>query len=172
MLGYLSFESSLGWLVVAESSEGIALVDFLGPKRPSEEVIVSSILREYPKAAPEPRDDAGLRGEAKAAILRYLEERKPLPGIRLDLRKGTVFDQSVWKAIAAIPFGETRSYTQIAAAAGSPGAVRAAGRACGRNHVPLFIPCHRVVASGGKLGGFSGGLDIKRALLDLESAGR
>lgn len=82
---------------------------------------------------------------------------------------GTAFQQSVWSAIAAIPFGQTRTYGELAASIKRPQAVRAVGTACGRNPLPLFIPCHRVVAAGGGLGGFSSGLAWKRLLLQLES---
>jgi methylated-DNA-[protein]-cysteine S-methyltransferase len=169
MLNYITFDTRLGWILLAESRVGIALVDFIGPGRPSREEGAEAVLREYPDESVEGHD-SGLLGQARKYILEYFHERRPLPDVAIDLRKGTPFDQSVWKAIGAIPFGETRSYAEIARAVGRPGAFRAAGRACGRNPVPLFIPCHRVVASGGKLGGFSAGLDKKRVLLDLEKS--
>jgi AraC family transcriptional regulator of adaptative response/methylated-DNA-[protein]-cysteine methyltransferase len=75
----------------------------------------------------------------------------------------------VWRELRKIPPGETRSYAQIAAAVGCPGAVRAAGSANGANHVSVLIPCHRVVRSDGSLGGYAGGLDRKRKLLDAEA---
>jgi len=81
--------------------------------------------------------------------------------------RGTDFEKSVWKAIAAIPRGEVRTYGAIAAAVGRPGAARAVGGACGRNPIPVIVPCHRVRAAGGE-GGYTGGLHIKRALLRLE----
>lgn len=81
---------------------------------------------------------------------------------------GTDFQVAVWKALADIPYGEVRSYGQIAQAVGRPGAARAVGQANNRNHLAPVIPCHRVVASGGKLGGYGGGLDLKERMLDLE----
>ncbi len=84
---------------------------------------------------------------------------------------GTAFQRRVWEAVREIPFGETRTYLQIARAMGNPGAVRAVGAANGANPVPIVIPCHRVVATGGGLGGYGGGLDLKRWLLAHESAG-
>jgi methylated-DNA-[protein]-cysteine S-methyltransferase len=167
-LKYLTFHTPLGWLLVAESPDGIALVDFLGPDCPSEDALMSTVLGEYPDATPSPGACTGLLGKTKTYILAYLQDRTPPPKIPLDLRKGTPFDRSVWKEIEAIAFGESRSYSQIAAKAQSARASRAVGRACGRNPVPILIPCHRVIGSGGKLGGYSGGLPIKRALLDLE----
>lgn len=86
-------------------------------------------------------------------------------------QKATDFQRRVWRAIAAIPYGETRTYGDIAIAAGSPAALRAAGQACGANPVALLVPCHRVVGRHG-LGGFGGGLAIKRRLLAMEKAGR
>lgn len=169
MLNYITFDTRIGWILLAESRIGIALVEFIGSSRPSREEAAEAVLSEYPGESVADSDSERL-GTARAYILEYFHERRPLPDVAMDLRKGTPFDRSVWKAIGAIPFGETRSYSEIARAAGSPGAFRAAGRACGRNPVPLFIPCHRVVASGGKLGGFSGGLDKKRVLLDLEKS--
>jgi len=88
---------------------------------------------------------------------------------RLDLSAATAFQREVWKATRLIPYGETRSYAWVAAQIGKPKAVRAAGQALGRNPLPVIIPCHRVLASNGGLGGFSGGLEMKRFLLHLEA---
>jgi len=167
-LSYITFDTPIGWLVVAESPDGIALVDFLGPDRPTQDALISTVLRYYPDAALSPGSDSGLLGETKAYILAYLTNGVPPPKVPLDLRKGTSFDRSVWRAIDTIAFGESLSYSQIAAKVNSARASRAVGGACGRNPVPILIPCHRVIRSGGKLGGYSGGLRIKRALLDLE----
>lgn len=82
--------------------------------------------------------------------------------------KGTPFQQRVWAALQTIPYGETRSYGEIAAQIGNPKACRAVGMANNRNPLPIFIPCHRVVGSDGKLVGYAGGLDIKTYLLELE----
>lgn len=84
--------------------------------------------------------------------------------------EGTDFQKRVWKALTQIPFGETRTYGQIAAAAGSPRSARAVGQACHRNPVMIIVPCHRVIGGNGKLVGFGGGLPLKEALLDLEKA--
>ena len=81
---------------------------------------------------------------------------------------GTPFQQSVWDVMLSIPYGGTMSYGQIAAAIGKPLAVRAVGMASGRNPIAIIIPCHRVVGADGKLVGYGGGIDVKRALLDLE----
>lgn len=82
---------------------------------------------------------------------------------------GTVFQRRCWEALEAIPYGETRTYAQQAAAAGNPRACRAAGLANNRNPLPIFIPCHRVVGKNGALVGYGGGLGIKEKLLNLEN---
>lgn len=87
---------------------------------------------------------------------------------RLDLGQGTLFQQRVWRQLGKIPYGKTRSYQWLAKAIGQPLACRAVGAANGRNPVPVIIPCHRVIQTNGHLGGFTGGLDLKRILLDLE----
>ncbi len=89
--------------------------------------------------------------------------------VRLAVPDGSDFERSVWKLIAAIPFGEMATYGDIAKALGDPDAARAVGTACNRNPVPVIVPCHRVVGAGGKLVGFGGGLDRKRFLLQLEA---
>ena len=82
--------------------------------------------------------------------------------------KGTSFQQKVWAALREIPYGETRSYKEIAAMVGNEKACRAVGMANNRNPLPIFIPCHRVVGANGKLVGYAGGLDVKTFLLNLE----
>ncbi|BBX95690.1 methylated-DNA--[protein]-cysteine S-methyltransferase [Mycobacterium lacus] len=87
--------------------------------------------------------------------------------VELDLR-GTEFQQRVWEALQTIPYGETRSYGEIAEQIGAPGAARAVGLANGHNPVAIIVPCHRVIGSSGSLVGYGGGLDRKQALLELE----
>lgn len=99
-----------------------------------------------------------------ASVFQGLNPSVPLLG-KLD---GTEFQQQVWQAIASIPLGQTRSYGELAQSIGRPSAFRAVANACGRNPVPLFIPCHRVIAANGKLGGFSSGLVWKKYLLSVE----
>jgi methylated-DNA-[protein]-cysteine S-methyltransferase len=86
----------------------------------------------------------------------------------LDWTGATEFQQTVWRELLKIPCGQTKSYGEISQAIGKPKAVRAVGTACGANPVPVLVPCHRVLAANGKLGGFSGGLDRKRRLLTAE----
>ncbi len=82
--------------------------------------------------------------------------------------QGTDFMRTVWNALCAVPYGKTASYKEIAIAAGSPKAARAVGLANNKNPIPLFIPCHRIIGTNGKLVGYRGGLDIKKILLDIE----
>ena len=84
------------------------------------------------------------------------------------LERGTPFQMKVWETIATIPYGSTWSYKQLAKAVGNPNASRAVGTANGCNNIWIIVPCHRVIASGGGLGGYGGGLDVKQALLDIE----
>ena len=106
---------------------------------------------------------------AKTQLTEYFEGAREDFELPLSLT-GTSFQQLVWNALKAIPYGTTESYGAIANAIGRPRAVRAVGRAIGCNPVPLIIPCHRVIGAGGKLTGFSGGLDRKRWLLKRENA--
>ena len=101
-------------------------------------------------------------------ILEYLDGGRTQFDLRLDLR-GTKFQHQVWEALLEIPFGERRSYRDIAVAVGRPTAVRAVGAANGSNPVSLVVPCHRVINSDGKLGGYGGGLALKARLLAMES---
>jgi O-6-methylguanine DNA methyltransferase len=114
----------------------------------------------------------GLFDEARCALAstqlqEYFNGRRRNFTLELSL-SGTRFRQQVWHALQTIPYGQTSSYRDIGLAIGRAGAARAVGNANGANPIPIVIPCHRVIASDGSLGGFTGGLEIKRALLDLE----
>jgi methylated-DNA-[protein]-cysteine S-methyltransferase len=106
--------------------------------------------------------------ETERQIEEYFDGRRTQFALTLDL-SGTAFQRQVWNALLTIPFGETRSYSQIARQIGNPSAVRAVGAANGRNPVSIVVPCHRVVGSTGALTGFAGGLDVKAHLLAFES---
>jgi methylated-DNA-[protein]-cysteine S-methyltransferase len=104
------------------------------------------------------------------ALRDYLSGRsRSFPVAVCGLSRFSLFDREVWRAVRAIPPGQTRTYGQVAGAIGRPGAARAVGRALSRNPAPLAIPCHRVVGAGGSLGGFSSGPALKRWLLELET---
>jgi len=115
---------------------------------------------------------AGTR-DARACATAATQLREYFAGKRRDFDlplapNGTVFQQRVWQALRAIPYGTLRSYGDVARAIGQPLAVRAVGQANGRNPLPIVIPCHRVIASDGSIGGYSGGLTVKHQLLALE----
>jgi methylated-DNA-[protein]-cysteine S-methyltransferase len=117
---------------------------------------------------------AGLlrKGTAPPPLIRELKEY--FAGSREDFthqitfRSGTDFEKEVWNALRGIPYGETRTYKWLAGKIGKPNASRAVGQALSRNPIPIIIPCHRIIESDGSLGGYSGGIDIKRRLLDME----
>lgn len=123
-----------------------------------------------------PRADAGCpRNDDNPLLVRAVSElREYFDGTRrqfslpLELA-GTEFQVRVWKVLESIPYGETRSYAQIAQALGQPRAVRAVGAANSRNPVPIVVPCHRVIGAGGQLVGYGGGLQAKKMLLELEA---
>ncbi len=101
----------------------------------------------------------------------YLKGKLKTFDVPLDLFTGTPFQKQVWKKLASIPYGETRSYAWLARAVKRPNASRAVGNANGKNPIPLLLPCHLVIQSDGGLGGYTGGLHIKKYLLELERTG-
>jgi methylated-DNA-[protein]-cysteine S-methyltransferase len=108
--------------------------------------------------------------ETERQLGEYFAGERNAFSIALDMR-GTPFQKEVWAALLAIPFGETRSYGQLATQLGNPRAMRAVGAANGRNPISIIVPCHRVIGSSGKLTGFAGGLETKALLLRLEQKG-
>lgn len=107
--------------------------------------------------------------QTERQLAEYFAGRRRTFSVPLDLR-GTPFQRGVWEALLAIPFGETRTYHEIAAQLGNPQATRAVGAANGRNPISIVVPCHRVIGASGKLTGFAGGLDAKSLLLNLEQS--
>jgi AraC family transcriptional regulator of adaptative response/methylated-DNA-[protein]-cysteine methyltransferase len=151
-------QSSLGPILVAATDKGVCRLSFGRGREELERLFPNAELVEGGA------DFAALLQRVVAAV------DDPASGrdIPVDV-KGTAFQERVWQELRKIPPGETRSYAEIAAAAGNPTAVRAAGSANGANHVAVLIPCHCVVRSDGSLGGYAYGLDIKRKLLERES---
>jgi methylated-DNA-[protein]-cysteine S-methyltransferase len=127
------------------------------------------VLFERPATVDGEPDDAhpAIR-EAARQLAEYFARTRRAFELPLGLR-GTPFQLRVWNALLGIPYGETRTYSQLALQLGQPGAARAVGAANGANPVSIIVPCHRVIAAGGGLGGYGGGLDRKKFLLDLES---
>jgi AraC family transcriptional regulator, regulatory protein of adaptative response / methylated-DNA-[protein]-cysteine methyltransferase len=151
--------TGLGVFVASFSAKGLAQLDF--PQEP----LVRSASGDAEGISPGHDEWARITREAVRQTIAGIDVSLLPP---LDLQNGSVFQRLVWLALQQIPRGETRSYAQVAAMIGKPKATRAVGSACGANPVPLLIPCHRVLAAGGKLGGFSGGLDWKKRLLGIE----
>lgn len=158
---YTIADSPLGKLLVAATERGICAVSF----GETEESLQQELSGEFFAAEIE-KNDAGLK-DAVRAILRSLDGEKTILTLPLDLR-ASAFQMRVWSELRKIPYGETRSYAQVAEAVGNPKAVRAVARACATNPVALVNPCHRVVASDGKLSGYRWGIERKKALLDKE----
>ncbi len=161
----IRIDTPVGELRLASSGVGLAYVEL---PHASGRGLVGWLRR----CAPEARvEEAFAPNRAAAAqILEYLAGKRERFELELDLR-GTAFQRAVWDALQGIPYGETRTYAQVARQVGRPAAVRAVGAANGANPVSLVVPCHRVVASGGKLGGYAGGLALKAQLLAMENAG-
>jgi AraC family transcriptional regulator, regulatory protein of adaptative response / methylated-DNA-[protein]-cysteine methyltransferase len=169
-IGYTIVESpnaSLGRLLVAATSRGVCAVA-MGS---SDTELTRALAREYPAAAI--TTDAGALAQWTTSILAHLSGRRPRLDLPLDVQ-ATAFQWQVWQALAAIPYGETRTYSDVAASIGRPRAVRAVARACATNPVALAIPCHRVVPAAGGAGSYRWGAGRKEALLRQEGrkAGR
>ena len=112
--------------------------------------------------------DEGRLAKLRQKIFNYLSGKKVQFNERLDLREASDFDRGVWQVVSAIPWGEVRSYHWVAKTLGKPRAVQAVGQALACNRLPLIVPCHRVVQKDETLGGFSGGVNMKRTLLRIE----
>ena len=153
----------LGLVLVAATPRGICRVQ-LGANEPA---MVHQLQSEFAEAEID-RDDEALEPYLEE-ILRRLEGEAPHETLPLDIR-ATAFQRRVWEELRRIPVGETRSYAQVAAAIGSPAAVRAVGNACANNPVAIAIPCHRVLRNDGNLGGYAWGIKRKQALIAAEKS--
>jgi AraC family transcriptional regulator of adaptative response/methylated-DNA-[protein]-cysteine methyltransferase len=163
LIRYTTAVSPLGRLLVASTERGVCAVQ-IGE---SEAALEASLRHDYPRAELI-RDDRALR-PSLAAILAHLGGEIPRLDLPLDLA-ASAFQWRVWRALQEIPYGETRSYAQVAADLGQPRAVRAVARACASNRVALLVPCHRVVRTDGSLGGYRWGVARKRRLIEDEKA--
>jgi O-6-methylguanine DNA methyltransferase len=156
------FDSPLGTFRIASTERGLGYLDLPHASGRGLEGWLRSCApgaKRKPAFAP--------NREAIRQVLDYLDGKRTNFQLPLDLR-GTEFQESVWKALLEIPYGETCTYQELARDVGRPRAVRAVGSANGANPIPLIVPCHRVIATGGKLGGYGGGLEAKAWLLAME----
>jgi len=168
-LQYIKINSMAGPLFLAASARGLLALEF-DARLPGQQTI-----------RPNPRDLREENGELTfeespdgmqpyiGQLEEYFSGTRRKFDFPLDLR-GTDFQRSCWQALLAIPYGETRSYADIARAVGKANAFRAVGMANNRNPIAIVVPCHRVIASDGGLCGYGGGLEVKRKLLELEGA--
>jgi O-6-methylguanine DNA methyltransferase len=154
-------DTALGWIGLAFSETGLRTLTL--PRKTKEEA--EAHLAASASGDPASRDIAD---DLPELLQKYALGQNVDFSVPLDLWPATSFFLDVWHATSEIPRGETRSYGWLAAHVGRPGAARAVGMAMQRNPVPIIVPCHRVLAANGGLGGYGGGLDLKRTLLRLE----
>lgn len=157
-------DTPLGRLVIGATEVGLCWVSLAA----SDDTLVAELHHEFPRATIVAGGDDRLETMLRAVVAR-LHGESGAPDVAIDLQV-TAFQQRVLDALIAIPFGETRSYAQIAAAIGKPGAARAVANACATNRVAVVIPCHRVIHSDGSMSGYRWGNPIKKALLQMEGA--
>jgi AraC family transcriptional regulator, regulatory protein of adaptative response / methylated-DNA-[protein]-cysteine methyltransferase len=162
---YTVVPSPMGRLLVAATDRGVCSIK-LGD---SAARLVEDLRREYPRAAL--AGDLGKLSPAVTSLREFLAGDRARVDLPLDVQ-GTVFQRRVWNYLRRIPFGQTKSYGEIARAIGQPGAARAVARACASNHAALVIPCHRVVQGDGATGGYHWGVERKKKLLAMERAAR
>jgi len=148
-MGKHHYHSPVGWLEITGTDDAVTALHFI----------------------PRPKQAKSTSNKVIVQCCKELDEYFTRKRRQFDVKvclQGTDFQNKIWKKLQEIPYGKTISYAALAQAAGHPKACRAAGSANGKNPVAIIVPCHRVIASNGKLGGFAYGLDVKKALLDLE----
>ena len=163
------FKTNMGWIGLAATERGVSALVLPKPSRRAAE-------RELPNAGAIDETSSNGAGRAAAthlkaarvAVQAYLDGKARSFALPLDWGDHSPFQMKVWEVLRGIPYGRVRSYGWVARKIGKPRAARAVGSACGANPVPLLVPCHRIVAGDGSLGGFSGGLPNKKRLLKLE----
>ena len=152
-------DSPIGGLVIGVSDQGLAIIEFDKGEFPKSRLAQSAEwVESRERTAP-----------AMKELQEYFDGKRREFTVPLDLR-GTEFQKKCWRALLKIPYGKVRTYAQIAKSVDCPQGFRAVGMANHDNPVPIIVPCHRVLASDGTLGGYGGGLDVKRKLLELEGA--
>ncbi len=163
-VAYAIVDSPFGPLLVAATRRGVVRIGL--PNQDRDELLEDLAARISPRVLEAP----GRLDSARRQLDLFFDGSLRDFDLPLDWRLSRDFRRRALRAVARIPYGETRSYAQIARSAGSGRAVRAAGSACGANPIPIVVPCHRVLRTGGGLGGYGGGLPMKEALLRLEGS--
>lgn len=163
-LKYVTFKTDIGWVGILASTKG--LLSLTLPQSSAHKIrkLFGNSIINYATWSPHLFKDLIERLRA------YFSNHKVTFSDKLDLSEATAFQRKVWEPIRLIPYGETRSYTWVAEQIKQTEAVRAVGQALARNPLSIIVPCHRVVTSDGKLGGYSGGVEMKKHLLYLEAS--
>lgn len=156
--------TKVGWVGLAISPKGILALEY--PRATREEAL-ANLKERWPEASFE----ESATQELKEQLRRYYAGEPVTFAAKLDLEGYTPFERRVWAVTSRIPHGQTRPYSWVAEKVGSPRAYRAVGAALAKNPIPIVIPCHRVLRKDGTLGGYGGGLDMKRRLLEMEAQG-
>ncbi len=164
-VAYATLDSPVGTLLLASTNRGLVRLAYLGGEGEDEEAVLEQLA-----SAISPRVLASARrlDDPRRELDQYFAGARHEFGLPLDWRLTHGFGRRVLQATARIPYGAVSSYKEVATEAGSPRGFRAAGNALGSNPIPIVVPCHRVLHSGGGLGGYTGGLDRKRTLLAVE----
>ncbi len=162
-LSYVTFATNAGWMGILGSAKGLLRTALPQPSAEEARRLLGDRVS-HAAWSPHRFQDLILR------LVTYMTGQKVTFPEELDLSAATAFERRVWAVTRLIPYGETRSYAWVAEQIKQPGAARAAGQALARNPLPIIIPCHRVVASDGELGGYSEGVEMKGYLLSLEAS--
>jgi methylated-DNA-[protein]-cysteine S-methyltransferase len=163
-VSYATVDSPVGMLLIAQTKRGLVRIAY--PMVPHDKVLIELAEDISPRVLESPAKLDSVRRQLEE----YFEGRRTRFDLELDWRLSHGFQRRVLSRTARIPYGEVSTYKTVAAAAGSPRGARAAGNALGANPIPIVVPCHRVLHTGGGLGGYGGGLDRKEFLLKLERA--
>jgi len=163
MIFWTRIETPVHPMVLVEEDGKLVEIKLSDAELP-DEVIQEELEQHDPDAY---QQDSPFLNRVEAEIKEYFNGKRTAFNVDY-IFQGTEFHRKVWTVIASIPYGETLTYGEIAEIIDKPNAARAVGNACGKNPIPVIVPCHRVLAANGKLGGYGGGLEVKRALLELE----
>ncbi len=164
-LKYITFKIDMGWIGILSSAKGLLNITLPQHSDPEARHLLGDSLNRA-TWSPHSFEDLVKR------LSIYFNGHKVAFLDKLDLSRATPFQREVWEINRLIPYGETRSYAWVAEQIKKPRAARAVGQALSKNPLPIIVPCHRVLASNGKLGGFTGGLEMKKHLLLLENSAR